>query len=503
MPHSRVAGPGTASIVGPVLAYSWGRHLFRQSCGECDLRQRKGLASAISFMQQTIKSASICVVGAGHVGLVTGACLADMGHRVACVDVDGEKIALLQQGRLPIYEPDLQPLLEKGAASGSLRFTTSYEEALEGVEFIFIAVNTPSTPEGAADLRHVRDAARCIGQALKGGRPIVVNKSTVPVGTSETVDHILSAENSATEGLPVVSNPEFLREGTAVHDFFHPDRVVLGCRDPEAAARVAALYRPLNSPILITDVKTAEMIKYASNAFLATKISFINEIASICEGVGADVTQVALGMGWDRRIGPDFLRAGLGYGGSCLPKDVRALAHMASIYGSHPQLLNAVMQINVDQRRRLVRRLREVLGTMEDKPIAVLGLSFKPDTDDIRDAPALDFIRLLEYEGAHVRVYDPQAADQTRAELPDIAYCTDPYEAAQGCLALIIATEWDEFRSLDLARLKECMAKPVLADGRNVLDPTTVRQHGFTYLGVGRPEQVQPPIILEPGQREA
>jgi len=449
-------------------------------------------------MQQMTARASICVVGAGHVGLVTAACLADMGHRVVCVDVDEEKIALLHQGRLPIYEPGLQPYLDKGAASGLLRFTSSYEEALEGIEFIFIAVNTPSTPEGAADLRYVRDAAHRIGQALKGGRPIVVNKSTVPVGTSETVDHILSAENSAIEGLPIVSNPEFLREGMAVHDFFHPDRVVLGSRDPEAAACVAELYRPLNCPILITDVKTAEMIKYASNAFLATKISFINEIASICEGVGADVTQVALGMGWDRRIGPDFLRAGLGYGGSCLPKDVKALAHMACIYGSHPQLLNAVMQINVDQRRRVVRRLREVLGSMEDKPIAVLGLSFKPDTDDIRDAPALDLIRLLEYEGAHVRVCDPRAGDCAREEGLDITYCGDAYEAAQGCLALIIATEWDEFCSLDLARLKQCMARPVLVDGRNVLDPITVRQHGFTYLGIGRSEQAGPPTVLEP-----
>jgi len=446
---------------------------------------------------------SICVVGAGHVGLVTAACLASMGYRVACVDVDVEKIAGLQQGHLPIYEPDLQPLVEKGTVSGLLRFTSSYEEALEAVEFIFIAVSTPSTPEGAADLRYVRDAARRIGEALNGRRPIAVNKSTVPVGTSDVVYHILSIGNGGTQGLPVVSNPEFLREGTAVRDFFHPDRMVLGCRDRQVAARVAELYRPLNCPILVTDVRTAEMIKYASNAFLATKISFVNEMASICEGVGADVTQVALGMGWDQRIGPDFLQAGLGYGGSCLPKDVKALAHMACVYGSHPQLLNAVMQINVDQGRRLVQRLRQVLDTIEDKSIAVLGLSFKPNTDDVRDAPSLGLIRLLEYEGTHVRAYDPQAINNARRVLPDICYCSDPYHAAEGCHALIIATDWEEFRTLDLARLRERMAtRPVLVDGRNVLEPTEARRHGFTYLGIGRPDEVQPPTVIGSPRRE-
>ena len=298
-----------------------------------------------------MRPSAICVVGAGHVGLVTAACLAELGHRVTCVDVDEDRVESLRSGSVPIHEPGLEALIARHTAGGALKFTTSYDEALDSVEFIFVAVNTPSTPEGAADLRYVRRAARQIGHALKNGRPIIVNKSTVPVGTAETVDHILRQEASGLGELPVVSNPEFLREGTAIEDFMKPDRVVLGSHDPEAARRVADLYGSLEAPVLITDPETAEMIKYASNAFLATKISFINEIASVCEGVGADVNQVAQGMGLDRRIGPQFLRAGIGYGGSCLPKDVKALAHMASIYGSHPQLLNAVLQINVDQRR--------------------------------------------------------------------------------------------------------------------------------------------------------
>ena len=443
-------------------------------------------------MYGDIGSASICVVGAGYVGLVTAACLSDMGYRVACVDVDEEKIARLRQGCLPIYEPGLQPLVEKGSARGTLRCTTSYEEGLAGADFVFIAVNTPSTAEGAADLQYVWEAARSIGRTVNGRRPIVINKSTVPVGTAEMVENILGVHNGGGVARAVVSNPEFLREGSAIHDFFHPDRIVVGCRDPQQAARVAELFAPLNRPILITDAKTAEMIKYASNAFLATKVSFINEMACICEALRADVTQVALGMGCDPRIGPEFLRAGLGYGGSCLPKDVRALIHAATAQGSPVHLLNAVTQVNLEQRQRLVRRLREALGSIRGKCIAVLGLAFKPGTDDVRDAPALDLIRLLQDEGAAVKAYDPCAEENAQAALPEMSCCPDPYEAAEGCDALVIATEWDQFRSLDLARLRECMASPILADGRNVLDPAEARQHGFTYLGIGRPAQARP-----------
>ena len=446
---------------------------------------------------------SICVVGAGHVGLVTAACLAELGHRVTCVDVDEDRVETLCRGDVPIHEPGLEDLIARHIASGALRFTTSYEEALDGADFIFVAVNTPSTPEGAADLRYVRRAARQIGRSLKNGRPIIVNKSTVPVGTAERVDHILRQEAGALGELPVVSNPEFLREGTAIEDFMKPDRVVLGSHDREAARSVAELYGALEAPVLITDPETAEMIKYASNAFLATKISFINEIASICEGVGADICQVALGMGLDDRIGPQFLRAGIGYGGSCFPKDVKALAHMGSIYGSHPQLLNAVLQINLDQRRRLVRRLRQTIGSLEGATVAVLGLAYKPDTDDVRDAPAIDIIRLLDYEGAAVRAYDPVANQNMAEVLPDITYCSNPYDAVSGCDAVIIATEWPQFLELDLERVKSCMRRPVVIDGRNLLRPDVVRGHGFTYLGIGRPDHLEEPLVLEPEPRKA
>jgi UDPglucose 6-dehydrogenase len=450
-----------------------------------------------------VKASSVCVVGAGHVGLVTAACLAELGHRVTCVDVDEDRIEALRCGSVPIHEPGLEALIERHSASGALRFTTSYKEALEAVDFILVAVNTPSTPEGAADLRYIRRAARHIGRALKDSRPIIVNKSTAPVGTAETVDHILRREAGGLGELPVVSNPEFLREGTAIEDFMKPDRVVLGSHDREAARRVAELYGPLEAPVLITDPETAEMIKYASNAFLATKISFINEIASICEGVGADISQVAQGMGLDERIGPQFLRAGIGYGGSCLPKDVKALAHMASIYGSHPQLLNAVLQINVDQRRRLVRRLRQILDNLEGATVAVLGLAYKPDTDDVRDSPAIDVIRLLDYEGATIRAHDPVANQNLAEILPDVTYCSDPYEAVTGCDAVIIATEWPQFLELDLEQVKARMRRPVLVDGRNLFDPDRVRGHGFTYLGIGRPDHPQEPLVLEPQPKEA
>ena len=433
-----------------------------------------------------MRPSAICVVGAGHVGLVTAACLAELGHRVTCVDVDEDRVESLRSGSVPIHEPGLDALIARHTAGGALKFTTSYEEALEGVEFIFVAVNTPSTPEGAADLRYVRRAARQIGHALKNGRPIIVNKSTVPVGTAETVDHILRQEASGLGELPVVSNPEFLREGTAIEDFMKPDRVVLGCRDREAARRVADLYGPLEAPVLITDPETAEMIKYASNAFLATKISFINEIANICEALGADIKEVAAGMGYDPRIGREMLQAGLGYGGSCFPKDVKALAYMAAEKGRHPQLLQAVMEINADRRRQLVDKLRGVLGNLRGKTIGLLGLTFKPNTDDLREAPALAVAAQLLAEGARLRAYDPVGMPGATGLMPEIEMTENPYDLAEGCDALVVATEWNEFKQLDLPRLKEAMRQPVVIDGRNMYDPPKMSDLGFTYRAFGR-----------------
>ncbi|MHB8376687.1 MAG: UDP-glucose dehydrogenase family protein [Dehalococcoidia bacterium] len=434
----------------------------------------------------------LSIIGAGHVGLVYAAAMAELGHRVVCIDIDTVRIERLRRGELPIFEPGLQEAVIRHQDCGSLRFSTSYEDGLAEAEFIFIAVSTPSTPDGAADLRAVRAAARGIAAAVCDRRPIIVNKSTVPVGTGDSVDHILAMANGHPP-FKVVSNPEFLREGTALHDFFHPDRIVLGSRDRAAAERVAALYEAIAAPVLITDVKTAEMIKYASNAFLATKISFINEIAEICDAVGADPLQVAAGMGLDARIGREFLRPGLGFGGSCLPKDVRALAYMGSVFGTHPQLLNAVLQINAAQRRRILQKVRTAIGGLEGARICILGLAFKPDTDDVRDAPAIDLIRLFLNEGADVAAYDPQAVAKTRVVCPDALYFDTPYEAAAGCDAIIIATEWAEFLDLDLDQLRAATAHPVFYDGRGFLDNDALQRAGFIVIS-GQGQQAPVPV---------
>ena len=426
----------------------------------------------------------ICVIGTGYVGLVYAVCMAELGHDVTAIDIDAAKIALLAAGTSPIYEPGLDELLRRNLDTGRLRFTTEY--AVAEAEFIFLAVSTPSTPEGAADLRHVRAAVESIAKNARGAHPIIINKSTAPVGTGDTLDYLLSARNGNGQGeFTIVANPEFLREGCAVEDFFHPDRIVLGARDQRAADAVAELYAPLDAPIIVTDVKTAEMIKYASNAFLATKISFINEIASICEGVGANVTDVARAMGMDDRIGPKFLEPGLGFGGSCLPKDVRALSYLATVYGAHPQMLSAVLQINADQRRRVIRMLRDALGSLEGRVITLLGLAFKPGTDDTREAPSVDLARLLMNEGARVHAYDPFAMEPFGAIFPDVAMYDGALSAAAGADALVIVTEWDEFRDIDLAALKGAMATPLIADCRNALDRAAVEATGFAYFGVG------------------
>ncbi len=428
---------------------------------------------------------SITVVGVGYVGLVTGACFADLGNRVVALDIDEDRIAGLKRGVMPIYEPGLEELVSRNVAAGRLSFTTSYAEALAGSEFVFIAVGTPSGVDGEADLKHVRAAAESIARAMTGSL-IIVNKSTVPVGTGDWVADIVRATQPRRIPFSVVSCPEFLREGSAISDFMNPARTVLGSLDREAAEKVAQLHLPLRAPIMITDLRTAEMIKYASNAFLATKISFINEIANICEALGADVKEVAAGMGYDPRIGPEMLSAGLGYGGSCFPKDVKALAHMAAEKGRHPQLLQAVMEINADRRRQLVERLRQMLGTLEGKTVGMLGLTFKPNTDDLREAPALDVARALLAGGACLRAYDPVAMKAAAAVMPDITMATDPYALAEGCDALVICTEWNEFKQLDLVRIKQAMRQPVMIDGRNLYEPAQMSRVGFRYRGFGR-----------------
>ncbi len=429
--------------------------------------------------------ATIAVVGVGYAGLVTGACFADLGNSVTCLDIDVERIATLRAGRLPIYEPGLEELVARNAAAGRLRFTTQYSEAIGGVEFAFIAVGTPSGAAGEADIRYCEAAARSIARAMTGPL-IIVNKSTMPIGAGDWITSIVRRELAEPWEFGVVSNPEFLREGSAVSDFFGPDRIVLGATDDAAAEAVADLYRPLKAPMLITDMRTAEMVKYASNAFLATKISFINEIAAICERLGADVTQVARGMGYDRRIGAAFLDAGLGYGGSCLPKDVSALEYMASVHGAHPQLLRAVMEINRDVRRDFIQKLRGALGSLEGRTVGILGLSFKPNTDDLRDAPSLEVIHLLQHEGASIRAYDPAAMEHARAALANVHFAADPYDAATGCDALALVTEWNEFKELDMERVRQGMKTPILVDGRNVYDPDEMARLGFRYIGMGR-----------------
>src|SRR4030081_2350975 len=402
----------------------------------------------------------VAVIGAGYVGLTTAACLADLGNDVTVVDINRQKIAQLKAHRVPFYEPGLSELVERNAKSGRLRFTTAYEDAVPGAEYAIIAVSTPEGEGGEADLSFVQAAATSIAECMDGPL-VVVNKSTVPPLTGDMVSDVLRKPNRGNEAA-VVSNPEFLREGSAIQDFMHPDRVVIGSHDREAAEKVAELYAPLEAPILITpNIYTAEMVKYASNAFLAARISFINEIARISERVGADAKLVAEGMGLDKRIGPAYLDAGIGYGGSCFPKDVAALAALAERFDYHPELLHAVMAINRDQRMLVIDKLRDCLDSLNDKLIGLLGPALKPNTDALREAPSLDIARVLIAAGAHVRGYDPAAMERMQALVPELEYTKDAYELAAGADALILITEWNEFRHLDLARIKGSMRTPV------------------------------------------
>jgi UDPglucose 6-dehydrogenase len=432
--------------------------------------------------------ARICIVGgSGYVGLGYACALADLGNDVIGLDVAAERVVALNRGEPLMYEPGLEELLERNLAAGRLRFTTDYAEAVPEAEFVFLCVGTPSLSDGDADMRQVRAAAVAIGRHLvPGAFAYVVNKSTMPIGSAELVAQLIAEHAPAGAGFAVVANPEFLREGSAVHDILHPDRIVLGAEDWAAAEAVAALYAPLDAPTLITDCRSAEMVKYAANAFLATKISFINEVARVCERLGADVTVVAEGMGLDPRIGPRFLHAGLGFGGSCFPKDVGALTRMADDAGMHPGLLRAVLEINADIRRRFVARAEKLLGGLDGRVLAVWGLSFKEDTDDLRESPALDVIAMALERGAAIRAHDPAAMVNAARRFPQVAMCTSPYEAADGADAVVVCTPWREFRQVDLERVAAAMRGDLLLDGRNLYDPPAVAAAGLRYEGIGR-----------------
>jgi UDPglucose 6-dehydrogenase len=427
----------------------------------------------------------ICVVGVGYVGLVTAACFADLGNRVTALDVNEQRVENLKKGIMPIYEPGLDELVKRNFNAGRITFTTSYKEALKDVEYAFIAVGTPSGVDGSADLQYVAAAAKSIAENMTAPL-IIINKSTVPIGTGDWVADIVKGAKKSEVDFSVVSCPEFLREGSAIADFTNPHRTVIGSMNREAANKVAHLHLPLRAPIVITDLRTAEMIKYASNAFLATKISFINELADLCELVGADVKEVAAGMGYDARIGRHFLDAGLGWGGSCFPKDVEALAFMAKEKGLNPRILNDVMEVNYDRRKTAVKHVEEMIGGLKGKTIGLLGLAFKPNTDDMRDAPSIDIAEELNKQGAKVRGYDPVAMEVASPLLPAVEMFTEPYEMAKGCDALMVITEWNEFKQLDLAKVKGLLNAPVIYDGRNIYDPSVMKEMGFKYRSIGR-----------------
>ena len=423
---------------------------------------------------------SVGIIGIGYVGLVTATCLAELGNDVVCIDIDAEKIASLREGKVPIFEPGLPELVVKNRER--MHFTTSLDEIFEKCEIVFIAVDTPPSFTGDADLSRVFAVVSAL-PGLSSGKHILVMKSTVPVGTGLKISSELARQKM--DNIAYVSNPEFLREGSAIGDFLNPDRVVIGSREPEASERVAALYTRMKAPILKTNIATAEMIKYASNAFLATKISFINEIANVCEEIGADVTVVADGMGYDARIGKHFLQAGIGYGGSCFPKDVAALKQIAGNSGYHFQLLTAVIEVNELQKRRVVNKLKKHLGPLNDKTVALLGLAFKPNTNDLREASSLVLASRLLGDGAYVKAYDPVAIPDAARSVRGVLLCDDVLTAVENCDAAVLVTEWEEFAHLPLAEMKKRMRHHLIIDGRNFLDAEEIRAAGFTYEGIG------------------
>ena len=435
----------------------------------------------------------IAVIGTGYVGLVTGAGLADFGNDVVCVDIDEKKIDALKKGIIPIYEPGLDTLVSKNAEEGRLRFTTDLGNAIQNARAIFIAVGTPPKPDGSADLRYVEQVARSIAEHMNGPK-LVITKSTVPIGTGRMIEKILHENGNGHKG-SVVSNPEFLREGSAIEDFMRPDRVVIGASDEESVALMKEIYAPLHSleiPFVVTNVESSELIKYAANGFLATKITFINEIAQICERVGADVHDVAIGMGLDSRIGPKFLQAGPGFGGSCFPKDASAMADIAKRNGYEFQIMESVLRVNDDIKLRMMQKIVDALGgDVTGKTIGILGLAFKPETDDMRDSPTIPIIKGLQKRGAKVRAYDPQATDNAKTIFDDVEYCDDAYQTAQDADALVIATEWNEFRALNLTKIAAALEQPLVIDLRNVYDPKRMETGGFRYICVGRAADVR------------
>jgi len=430
----------------------------------------------------------VAVIGSGYVGLVTGAAFAEFGDTVTCVDVDAEKIARLSNGQTTIYEPGLDHLVAKNLHAGRLRFTTDIKRATEDALVIFLAVGTPSKADGSVDLSFIETAVRSIAGHMQSYK-VIVTKSTVPVGTGKKLKKLIREQQQAEAPFSVVSNPEFLREGAAINDFMRPDRIVLGADDEEAITIMRELYRPLyliETPFIITSLEGAELIKYAANAFLATKISFINEIANLCDRIGCDVHDVAKAMGMDRRIGSKFLHPGPGFGGSCFPKDNLALSAVAREFSCETRIVDAVIQVNREQRKVMVSKIEALAGNLTKKRIAVLGLAFKPETDDMRDAPAIDIIRDLVRRGAEICAYDPVAMDEARKYLPDIEYATDEYAAVTSAEVLVLMTEWNQFRALNMERIRGLMNAPRIADLRNIYEPGELRDLGFEYVGVGR-----------------
>ena len=430
----------------------------------------------------------IAVIGTGYVGLVTGACFAEFGVDVTCVDIDAAKIKRLSDGEMPIYEPGLEQLVTKNMQSGRLTFTTDLKTAVEQALVIFLAVGTPPTSDGSPDMTFVEAAATSIAEHMNGYK-VIVTKSTVPIGTGERLRKLIRDKQKSRLNFGVVSNPEFLREGAAINDFMRPDRVVIGSRDDEAIAIMRDLYRPLyliEAPFVLTSLEAAELTKYAANAFLATKISFINEIATMCESIGCDVHDVARAIGMDRRIGSKFLHPGPGFGGSCFPKDTQALASVAREFGCDSLIVDAVIEVNRRQREAMVPKIEKLVGDLKGKTIAILGLAFKPETDDMREAPSINIIRGLVKHGAKINAYDPVAMTEAKHVLPDINYAEDEYSAVEGADALVFVTEWNQFRALDMTRIRDLMKQPRIADLRNIYQPEDMREMGFEYVGVGR-----------------
>ena len=430
----------------------------------------------------------IAVIGTGYVGLVTGACFAEFGVDVTCVDVDTTKIEKLNRGVIPIYEPGLDQIVEKNVKAGRLHFTTDITSAVAGAKVVFLAVGTPPKPDGAPDMSFYRQAAKDVAEAMDDYK-VLVTKSTVPIGTGKWLRDFVTENLRTPTEFGVASNPEFLREGAAIDDFMRPDRVVIGSNEDRAIEVMKELYRPLyliETPIVITSLEAAELIKYAANAFLATKITFINEIANLCDAIGCDVHDVARGMGMDNRIGRKFLHPGPGYGGSCFPKDTRALTTVADQFGVETRIVDAVIEANERQRDAMIPKIERLVGTLQGKKIGVLGLSFKPETDDMRESPAIDIVHAMIDRGATVRAFDPVAMDEAKHFLNGIEYATDEYDAINGADALVIVTEWNQFRALDMEKVKQLLKAPKIADLRNIYEPTDMRELGFEYVGVGR-----------------